>query len=139
MIDLQEQREAAQAAKLSEIDVSRPELFKNDLWQPWFERLRRDAPVHYLEDSVNGPFWSITSHELIQQVDSNNEVFSSEAGGIVIVDPYVAQQGQIQGQSFIEMDEPKHAPQRQAVAPSVAPQNLAELEPLIRELSLIHI
>ena len=133
MIDLQEQREAAQAAKLSEIDVSRPELFKNDLWQPWFERLRRDAPVHYLEDSVNGPFWSISSHELIQQVDSNNEVFSSEAGGIVIVDPYVAQQGQIQGQSFIEMDEPKHAPQRQAVAPSVAPQNLAELEPLIRE------
>ena len=133
MMDLQEQREAAQAAKLSEIDVSRPELFKNDLWQPWFERLRRDAPVHYLEDSVNGPFWSITSHELIQQVDSNNEVFSSEAGGIVIVDPYVAQQGQIQGQSFIEMDEPKHAPQRQAVAPSVAPQNLAELEPLIRE------
>ena len=133
MMDLQEQREAAQAAKLSEIDVSRPELFKNDLWQPWFERLRRDAPVHYLEDSVNGPFWSISSHELIQQVDSNNEVFSSEAGGIVIVDPYVAQQGQIQGQSFIEMDEPKHAPQRQAVAPSVAPQNLAELEPLIRE------
>lgn len=133
MSSLAEQREAAQSADLASIDVSRPELFKNDLWQPWFERLRRDAPVHYLEDSVNGPFWSVSSHELIKQVDSNNAVFSSEAGGIAIVDPYVAQQGQIQGQSFIEMDEPKHAPQRQSVAPSVAPQNLAEIEPLIRE------
>ena len=43
---------------LDEIDVSRPEIFLNDSWQPWFERLRREAPVHYLADSVNGPFWS---------------------------------------------------------------------------------
>jgi cytochrome P450 len=31
------------------------------------------------------------------------------------------------------MDEPKHSAQRKAVAPSVAPTNLARLEPLIRE------
>ena len=38
---------------LEAIDVSRPELFKNDTWQPWFERLRAEAPVHYLSDSAN--------------------------------------------------------------------------------------
>jgi cytochrome P450 len=118
---------------LNEIDVSRPERFKEDSWQPWFARLRKEAPVHYLEDSVNGPYWSVTSHQLIKEVDINHQVFSSEKGGIAIVDPYVTEANQIQGQSFITMDEPQHMVQRSAVAPSVAPRNLAELEPLIRE------
>ncbi len=121
---------------LEEIDVSRPELFKNDTWQPWFARLREEAPVHYLSDSVNGPFWSVTSHQHIKEVDTTHKVFSSEKGGIAIVDPYVQQEGQIQGQSFITLDEPEHMKQRQAVAPTVAPKNLAELEPLIRERAI---
>ena len=120
---------------LEEIDVSRPELFRNDSWQPWFARLRKEAPVHYLADSLNGPFWSVTSHSLIKEVDSNNRVFSSEKGGIAIVDPQPVE-GQIQGQSFITLDEPKHMQQRQAVAPTVAPTNLAEFEPLIRERAI---
>ena len=118
---------------LDEIDVSRPEIFLNDNWQPWFERLRKEAPVHYLADSVNGPFWSVTSHEMIKAVDTNNEIFSSEAKGIAIVDPYVAEEGQMQGKNFISMDGDEHVKQRMAVAPTVAPKNLAGFEPLIRE------
>ncbi len=136
MTNIAEQQVAADATPLEEIDVSRPELFQNDTWQPWFARLRKEAPVHYLEDSVNGPFWSVTNHRFIKDVDSNNEVFSSEAGGIAIVDPYVAVEGQLQSKSFIQMDEPQHAPQRQAVAPTVAPTNLAGLEPIIRERAI---
>ena len=120
---------------LQSIDVSRPELFKNDLWQPWFARLRSEAPVHYLADSSNGPFWSVTSHQLIKEVDTNNEIFSSEKGGIALPDP-IAIEGQIQGRNFIAMDEPEHGKQRKAVAPTVAPTNLAELEPLIRERAI---
>lgn len=118
---------------LDKIDVSRPEIFLNDNWQPWFERLRKEAPVHYLADSVNGPFWSVTSHEMIKAVDTNNEIFSSEAKGIAIVDPYVAEEGQMQGKNFIAMDGDEHVKQRMAVAPTVAPKNLAGFEPLIRE------
>ena len=32
---------------LDEIDVSNPALFQQDVWQPYFRRLRREAPVHY--------------------------------------------------------------------------------------------
>ena len=131
-----EQLAAAEAARLEEIDVSRPELFQNDTWHPWFARLRRDAPVHYLEHSDNGPFWSVTNHRLIMEVDSNNHVFSSEAGGIVIADPVVGDPDQLQGESFIQLDEPRHAPERKTVAPAVAPKNLAEMEPLIRERAI---
>jgi cytochrome P450 len=123
---------------LEKIDVSRPELFRTDTWQPWFARLRKEAPVHYLADSVNGPFWSVCTHKLIKEVDSNNVVFSSSSklGGIAIADPPVPAEGQLQGESFITMDEPQHMPQRMAVAPTVAPKNLAELEPLIRERAI---
>jgi len=120
---------------LDKLDVSQPELFHTDSWHPWFARLRKEAPVHYLADSTNGPFWSVSSHQLIKEVDTNNEVFSSSAemGGIAIADPQPVEGQDSQGESFITMDEPKHMPQRMAVAPSVAPRNLAELEPLIRE------
>ena len=120
---------------LDKIDVSRPELFHKDSWHPWFERLRKEAPIHYLADSVHGPFWSVSSHKLIKEVDTNNAVFSSasEMGGIAIADPVAIEGQDNQGDSFITMDEPKHMPQRMAVSPSVAPRNLAELEPLIRE------
>ena len=100
--------EEIQNMPLEEIDVSRPELFSNDTWHPWFARLRKEAPVHYLADSVNGPFWSVTNHKLIKEVDTNHQVFSSEAKGIAIVDPYVVEEGQIQGKNFIAMDEPEH-------------------------------
>ena len=121
---------------LDKIDVSQPELFRNDTWRPWFARLRREAPIHYLAESSVGPFWSVTNHKLIKEVDTNHRVFSSEKGGIAIVDPYVTNENQIQGQSFITMDEPQHMKQRRAVAPTVAPTNLTELEPLIRERAI---
>lgn len=117
---------------LDQLDVSQPNLFAQDRWHPWFARLRQEAPVHYLADSPNGAFWSVASHALIKEVDSNHEVFSSETGGIAIADPYVIEDNQLEIQSFITLDEPRHKPQRQAVAPSVAPKNLAEFEPLIR-------
>ena len=97
---------------LDRIDVRQPDLFKNDNWQPLFARLRNEAPVHYLADSVNGPFWSITSHEMIKAVDSNSVVFSSEKAESPLL---------------------TLTQQRKAVAPTVAPKNLAELEPLICE------
>ena len=128
--------EAARASSvpLREIDVSRPELYRDDTWRPWFARLRKEAPVHFLADSANGPFWSVTSHGLIKEVDTNHGVFSSEKGGITIADLAVAtEEYPVVGQSFIALDEPKHRPQRMAVAPALAARNLAELEPLIRE------
>ncbi len=130
---LDEQQTTVDNTPLEEIDVSRPELFENDTWRPWFARLRREAPVHYLADSKNGPFWSVSSHALIKEVDTNHQVFSSEAGGISIVEADEINTEELQRESFIQLDEPRHTPQRNTVMPAVAPQNLAEFEPLIRE------
>ena len=122
---------------LEQLDVSDPGIYQNDCWQPYFKRLREEAPVHYIEQSANsGAFWSVTSHKLIKQVDTNHQVFSSELGGISIADPdddEAAREQALAIENFIAMDPPGHDVQRATVAPSVAPGNLANFEPLIRE------
>ena len=123
----------AESTPLEEIDVSRPDLFRSDEWGPWFARLRREEPVHFARGTANGDFWSVTRHDLIKQVDTNHQVFSSEAGGISIVDATPEMDEQQGIENFIAMDPPRHDEQRRTVAPSVAPGNLANFEPLIRD------
>jgi cytochrome P450 len=113
---------------LEELDVSDPRLFETDGWRPYFERLRREDPVHYLADSPFGPFWSVTKFDDIVHVDTHHQVFSSSPT-IVIGDLT----DDLKFDNFIFMDPPKHDVQRAAVQPVVAPANLAKLEPVIRE------
>ncbi|HWU13246.1 MAG TPA: cytochrome P450 [Caulobacter sp.] len=121
----------ASTIPLDEIDVSLPELWVTDSHWPYFERLRREDPVHYCRDSLYGPYWSITKYDDIMAIDTNHQVFSSEAalGGIVIADPSAP----LRLPMFIAMDPPKHDQQRKTVSPAVSPLNLQRMEPMIRE------
>lgn len=112
---------------LEQIDFSDPRLLEQDAWRPYFARLREEDPVHYQAESPFGPFWSITRFDDIVAVDSNHEVFSSEPA-IVIGD----MTDEMTVEMFIAMDPPKHDVQRRAAQPVVAPQNLAQMESLIR-------
>jgi cytochrome P450 len=114
---------------LDRIDVSDPQLYQDEAWHPYFERLRREAPVHYCADSRYGPFWSVSRYNDIMHCEVNHAVFSNEIGGIQVED----QPRDLQRPSFIRMDPPKHDEQRKVVSPIVAPANLNNMEPLIRE------
>ena len=114
---------------LDEIDVAQPALFQADAFWPFFDRLRKEEPVHYCRDSQFGPFWSVTKFNDIMEVEANPQLFSS-ADGISIAPVNTAS---LPVEMFIAMDEPKHGEQRKTVQDVVAPKNLAELEPLIRE------
>jgi cytochrome P450 len=116
---------------LDRIDVSNPHLYQDDIWQPYFARLRRDDPVHYTKDGIYGSFWSVTKYHDIMAVDTNQHAFSSDAmlGGIVIRDIPM----DFRRPSFISMDQPKHDEQRRVVSPIVAPSNLQNLSGTIRE------
>jgi cytochrome P450 len=113
---------------LEAIDVSDPQIYQDDVWQPYFARLRREDPVHYCRESRYGPYWSVTKYKDIMQVEINHRVYSSDAT-ITILDPPEG----LERQSFIAMDPPKHDEQRVVVSPAVAPGNLANMEGLIRE------
>ncbi|MFZ5492628.1 MAG: cytochrome P450 [Pseudomonadota bacterium] len=113
---------------LDQIDVSQAELYEHDAQWGFFERLRKEDPIHYCAASEYGPYWSVTRFNDIAHVEKNHQIFSSEPT-ITIADL----PEEIPFQSFIQMDPPKHDVQRAAVQPVVAPTNLANLEPIIRE------
>ncbi|HET9161203.1 MAG TPA: cytochrome P450 [Caulobacteraceae bacterium] len=132
VIPLRRAREDAWSQPLERLDPAQPALFQSDTVGPYFERLRKQAPVHFTPDSEWGPYWSVTRFHDIMAVDTNHQVFSSDflKGGITIsggtsnFDPLPM---------FIAMDPPKHDVQRKAVSPAVSPHNLDLMEPVIRE------
>jgi cytochrome P450 len=118
---------------LADINVVQAKLFQRDAMWPYFERLRKEAPVHYCAKSDFGPYWSVTKFKDILYVDTHHDIYSSE-GGITIGPPANVPEGQLMRTSmFIAMDPPKHDVQRATVSPVVAPRNLAILESTIRE------
>jgi cytochrome P450 len=123
-------RAAAYSMRLEDIDVSQPELFRSNTVWPYFERLRKEAPVHHCAQSRVGPYWSVTKYKDIMHVETNHRVFSSDInlGGIGIQNV----RPERRHDSFISMDEPRHSAQRKTVAPMFMPQNLDELANTIR-------
>ena len=116
---------------LDQIDVTKPRLFQDDTIGHYFERLRRDDPVHWHSNGYYGGFWSVTKFNDIMAVDSNHAVYSSDwtHGGISLFDGPMDERLQM----FIAMDPPKHDVQRKSVSAIVAPGNLAALEATIRQ------
>ncbi len=115
---------------LADFDPGRRVLFAHDAMWPYFERLRRDAPVHYCRTGEFGPYWSITKYRDILRVEADHESFSSDVGygGITMRD----QQTDFVLPMFIAMDPPAHDAQRAAVSAVVTRENLVRLEGLIR-------
>ncbi len=121
-------RAEAYSTPLDKIDVALEERFVNDTIFPFFERLRKEDPVHYCADTPYGAYWSITKFNDIITIETNHEVFSSEKG----IGIYDQQAEDFQMPMFIAMDPPKHDIQRKTVAPIVSSENLAQFAPLIR-------
>jgi cytochrome P450 len=120
--------EHAYSIPLESFNMVNAELFRSDTIWPYFERLRKEDPVHLCRESEFGPYWSVTKYNDIMAVDTNHEVFSSEPG-ITVVDP----KDDFRLPMFIAMDPPKHDVQRKTVSPIVSGPNLQALEPVIRE------
>ncbi len=106
------------------LDVTRPELYRDDSWHEPFARLRAEAPVYRCENSAFGPYWSISTYKPIVEVESLPELYSSQAGGITVAD---LMPEDIKMPMFIAMDRPKHTGQRRTVAPAFTPSEMQRM------------
>jgi cytochrome P450 len=126
-------REHAYRIPLENFHPGAPSLFATGTHWPYFERLRREEPVHWCSTSPVGNYWSVTKYKDIMHVETNPKVYSSDVrlGGIMLrdVDP------KYEWPSFIAMDEPLHSEQRKSVQPLFTPFELAKMAALIRERS----
>jgi len=126
-------RQEAYSTPLKDFHPGAPRLFRDDTLWPWFERLRKEEPVHYCTNAPIEPYWSVVKYNDIMHVDTNHGIFSSDAklGGISIKDNPPG----YDWPSFIAMDQPRHADQRKTVSPMFTPTHLDELAVLIRQRS----
>ncbi|MGH6956993.1 MAG: cytochrome P450 [Caulobacteraceae bacterium] len=140
-------RRRAYETPLEALNPAWASAFRDDGHWAYFERLRDEDPVHWTPDSNYGAFWSIAKYNDIMAIDTNHQVFSSAKGITLGPKPSVLPpEARLQPDreraetdsaddtnSFINMDPPGHDVQRKTVSPVVAPANLANMAPLIRE------
>ncbi len=116
-------------------DVSRPEIYAEDRWQPIFREIRAKAPVHKVTGTGYGDFWTVSTIKPIQHVEALPDIYSSEATGIALVANHIRaipQEDRVQMPMFIAMDRPKHTEQRRTVAPAFTPAEMVRMTDDIR-------
>jgi cytochrome P450 len=116
---------------ISPVDVSEIALYTEDRWREPFARLRQDMPLSWCPESPYGGYWSVVTHDLIQEVELNHSVFSSswDNGNIVIADP----PPQSNLPNFIAADPPVHTDQRKVIAPAFNPSQMAVQEKVVKQ------
>ncbi len=119
-------------SRVDPFDVSRPELYRDDVWQAPFRHLRAEAPVYKVEHSDFGAYWSVSTYKPIVEVESLPEIYSSQAGGITIADFVEGEEFTVRMPMFIAMDRPKHTGQRRTVAPAFTPSEMVRMTANIR-------
>jgi cytochrome P450 len=127
---------ATDASDLRSIDVSDPRLWTHGPPHALFERLRREAPVHWSPlDAYPGEagFWSITRAQDIRDVSLDWRTFSSERGGIMVLDDFGIPLD-VQTQMMISMDPPRHDRIKALFQRGFAPKRIAEHEDRIRAI-----
>ncbi|MEY4056536.1 MAG: hypothetical protein RL519_1871 [Pseudomonadota bacterium] len=126
---------AAHSSKADPFDVSRPELYAGNTFEPVFRQLRAEAPIHYVTDSAFGPYWSVSTYKPIVHIEALPKIFSSSwtYGGISIAfDPETPIEHEVRMPMFIAMDPPDHTAQRRTIAPSFGPSEVAAMKEEVR-------
>ena len=115
-------------------ELDKWETFINGQPFELFERLRREAPIYWHEESLEFEpgFWALTKHEDIITVSKDPQTFSSAVGGHLMTmgDPAVVDPTAVAAivGNMIGMDPPDHQIYRKMVAPSFTPKAIRSLE-----------
>lgn len=99
--------------------------------------LRRQAPVHRVEAPDFRPFWAITKHADIMEIERNNEIFVNAPRPLLM--PDAAEQfmrdngGNLR--TLVHMDDPDHKSQRAIGANWFSPRAMRRLQLRVDELA----
>jgi cytochrome P450 len=118
-------------------DVTRPDIYEEDKWQPIFAEMRARAPINKIVDADYGTYWNITTLKVIQHVEALPDIFSSDIhqGGITlspIREDILPDGTPVIMPMFIAMDRPKHTEERRVIAPAFTPGEMERMSTEIR-------
>lgn len=93
-------------------------------------RLRKESPIQWVEDDNFNPFYVLTKHADVLEVELHNNLFLN-APRAILGDKHADAEREMQGhlvKSLVQMDDPEHRDHRALTSEWFLPKNLAKLE-----------
>ncbi|MBU4568437.1 MAG: cytochrome P450 [Alphaproteobacteria bacterium] len=107
-----------------------------------FAQLRRESPLEVAQPEGFDPFWVVTRHADILEVERQNELFHNGDRATIVTNIEADQKvrAMMGGsphlvRSLVQMDNPDHFAYRRVTQGALLPQNLRALEARIREIA----
>jgi cholest-4-en-3-one 26-monooxygenase len=116
------------------IDLFDPGVYANAMPHEAYDRLRRESPVFFHPEPDGPGYWALLKYEDIVTVSSDNNLFSSWAGGTNIPDMPADGLAVIRT-IMLNMDPPQHTKYRRLVSTGFTPRMISALEPHVREIT----
>jgi len=97
--------------------------------------LRAEAPISWVEVPGYAPFWAITKHADIMEIERANDVFTNSPRPVLVTAEADIQQAQIGIKTLIHMDDPQHRDFRAIGANWFRPKAMRALKERADELA----
>src|SRR5687767_4494642 len=126
----------------STIDLLDFDRFQRGEHHEMFRRLRAENPVSWHDVPDGRGFWNLVKHADVVEVNRDSERFSSEVGGVSILDPEEIEStrgsfNDTRGVMMLTMDPPKHTRYRLLVNKGFTPRMIGLLEQYLRHRSTL--
>ncbi|KKW66041.1 cytochrome P450 [Mycolicibacterium elephantis] len=102
-------------------------------------RLRSEAPVSWVDVPNYRPFWAITKHADIMDIERDNELFTNSPRPVLVTAEGDEQQAAIGVRTLIHMDDPEHRVMRAIGADWFRPKAMRALKVRVDELAKAHV
>ena len=119
--------------KLSDVNLTDPDIFQRGVPHDMFKVLRREAPVFWHPEKDGAGFWAITKYVDVKAMSRNPGLFSSERQGTLARDPLPHDLPFVQS-IMLNMDPPRHRQYRALVNKAFSPRMIANLHGSIRAM-----
>ena len=125
-------------------EIVNPELYESEAIHDVYARLRREDPVHWTEPRGFRPFWSVTKHPDILEVEKNHQIFVNRLR--TYLSPMEGEEWvkSVTGdthlfRTLVDLDDPIHMKLRGLTQSWFMPPNLKKLEARIAEIAKDHV
>ncbi|OHU96432.1 cytochrome P450 [Mycobacterium talmoniae] len=101
--------------------------------------LRGHAPVSWVDVPSYRPFWAITKHADIMEIERNNTLFTNWPRPVLVTAENDERQANIGVRTLIHMDDPQHREMRAVGADWFRPKAMRALKARVDELAKIYV
>lgn len=125
-------------------EIVNPALYQDETIHDVYARLRREDPVHWTAPNGFRPFWSVTKHADILEVEKNHQVFVNRLR--TYLSPIQGEEWvkSVTGdthlfRTLVDLDDPVHMKLRGLTQSWFMPPNLKKLEARIAQIAKDHV